>query len=41
VLKKYVRIASATRPYFKATKDSPAADFTAEAGEHPVFELIP
>jgi deazaflavin-dependent oxidoreductase (nitroreductase family) len=41
VLKEYVKIASATRPYFAATKDSPVADFTAEADRHPVFELIP
>lgn len=41
VLKRYVGVATATRPYFKATKDSPVADFIAEAGEHPVFEVIP
>jgi deazaflavin-dependent oxidoreductase (nitroreductase family) len=41
VLKRYVRVASATRPYFAATKDSPVEDFVAEAGRHPVFELIP
>lgn len=41
VLKSYVRVASATRRYFKATEDSPVPDFVAEAGEHPVFELIP
>jgi deazaflavin-dependent oxidoreductase (nitroreductase family) len=41
VLKKYVKIASATRPYFAATKDSPVEAFTAEADRHPVFELIP
>jgi len=41
VLKQYVRIARATRPYFQATKDSPVADFTAEADRHPVFELTP
>jgi deazaflavin-dependent oxidoreductase (nitroreductase family) len=39
VLKKYVAIAGATRSYFKATKDSPVAEFVAEAGVHPVFEL--
>ena len=39
VLKSYVRVASATRRYFKATKDSPVTDFVAEAGEHPVFEI--
>jgi deazaflavin-dependent oxidoreductase (nitroreductase family) len=41
VLKRYVEVASATRPYFAATKDSPVEDFVAEAGRHPVFELIP
>jgi deazaflavin-dependent oxidoreductase (nitroreductase family) len=41
VLKQYVRIATATRPYFQATKDSPVEDFVAEADRHPVFELIP
>ena len=41
ILKRYVRIAPATRPYFQATKDSPVEDFTTEAGRHPVFELIP
>jgi len=39
ILKRYVRTAPATRPYFRATKDSPAADFIAEAHRHPVFEL--
>jgi len=39
VLKKYLAIASATRPYFVATKDSPVADFVAEAAKHPVFAL--
>ena len=41
VLKQYVRIARATRPYFQATKDSPMEDFVAEADRHPVFELTP
>ena len=39
VLKEYVAIASATRSYFRASKDSPAADFVAEAGQHPVFAI--
>ncbi|WP_125775830.1 nitroreductase family deazaflavin-dependent oxidoreductase [Antribacter gilvus] len=39
VLKKYVRVASATRPYFRATLDDDVAAFVAEADEHPVFEL--
>ena len=41
VLKRYVRIARSTRPYFQATKDSPVEDFVAEADRHPVFELTP
>ena len=41
ILRRYIRIAPATRPYFQAGKDSPAADFTAEAHRHPVFELAP
>jgi len=39
VLKKYLAIASATRPYFIATKTSPVAEFVAEAAKHPVFAL--
>lgn len=39
VLKRYVAIASKTRPRFNATKDSPVEDFVAEADRHPVFEL--
>jgi deazaflavin-dependent oxidoreductase (nitroreductase family) len=39
VLKKYLAIASATRPYFIATKTSPVEEFVAEAGKHPVFAL--
>ena len=41
VLKRYVRIAPATRRYFLATMDSPVEDFVAEAAGHPVFELTP
>jgi deazaflavin-dependent oxidoreductase (nitroreductase family) len=41
ILKRYVRLAPSTRTYFRATKDSPVGDFTAEADRHPVFELIP
>ncbi|MDR0360845.1 MAG: nitroreductase family deazaflavin-dependent oxidoreductase [bacterium] len=41
VLKEYVRIATATRPYFLASKDAPVEDFVAEADRHPVFELEP
>jgi deazaflavin-dependent oxidoreductase (nitroreductase family) len=39
ILKRYVGIASATRPYFQASKDSPVEDFLAETHRHPVFEL--
>ena len=41
VLKRYVRIATATRPYFQATRDAPVEAFIAEADRHPVFELTP
>jgi deazaflavin-dependent oxidoreductase (nitroreductase family) len=41
ILKRYVRIATATRRYFTATKDSPVEDFATEADRHPVFELTP
>lgn len=41
VLKRYVAVAPKTRVQFRATKDSPVEDFVAEAGRHPVFELIP
>jgi hypothetical protein len=40
VLKRYVAVATKTRAQFNAAKDSPVADFVAEAGRHPVFELI-
>ena len=40
VLKRYVAVATKTRAHFEATKDSPVADFAAEANRHPVFELI-
>ena len=41
VLKRYVGVATATRPYFQADKDSPVEEFAAEADRHPVFELVP
>jgi deazaflavin-dependent oxidoreductase (nitroreductase family) len=41
VLKEYVRVATATRPYFRSRPDAPVADFVAEADRHPVFELTP
>ena len=40
VLKRYIRMARPTRPYFRATPEAPVADFVAEAGRHPVFELV-
>jgi deazaflavin-dependent oxidoreductase (nitroreductase family) len=40
VLKRYVAIASVTRPYFAADKDAPVEEFVAEAHRHPVFELL-
>jgi deazaflavin-dependent oxidoreductase (nitroreductase family) len=39
VLQRYVRVASATRPYFQAGLNAPVEDFVAEAAHHPVFEL--
>ena len=39
ILKRYIGIAPAARPYFQASKDSPVGDFIAEAHRHPVFEL--
>jgi deazaflavin-dependent oxidoreductase (nitroreductase family) len=41
VLKEYVRVATATRPYFQAARNAPVAEFVAEADRHPVFELTP
>jgi deazaflavin-dependent oxidoreductase (nitroreductase family) len=41
ILQRYLRIAPAARPYFQASKDSPAGDFVTEAHRHPVFELTP
>jgi deazaflavin-dependent oxidoreductase (nitroreductase family) len=41
VLKRYVRVATATRPYVAAGKDAPVEDFVAEADRHPMFELLP
>ena len=40
VLKRYLAVATKTRSQFRATKDSPLADFAAEADRHPVFQLI-
>src|SRR5215831_10108143 len=41
ILQRYLRIAPATRPYFRASKDSPVAEFITEADRHPVFALAP
>lgn len=41
VLKRYVGVATATRPYFQVDKDAPVEEFIAEADRHPVFELLP
>jgi deazaflavin-dependent oxidoreductase (nitroreductase family) len=41
ILKQYVQIASATRPYFAVSTDAPVSAFVAEADRHPVFELTP
>jgi deazaflavin-dependent oxidoreductase (nitroreductase family) len=41
VLERYYRAVPVTRPYFDVTKDSPLADFEAEAPRHPVFLLGP
>jgi len=40
VLKRYVSLAKVTRPYFAARPDASAAEFAAEADQHPVFELV-
>lgn len=41
ILKRYIGVARATRPYFQASRDSPVQDFIAEAHRHPAFELNP
>jgi hypothetical protein len=41
VLKRYLNVATKTTAQFQATKDSPVADFVAEAARHPVFEFVP
>jgi deazaflavin-dependent oxidoreductase (nitroreductase family) len=41
ILKAYVAVAPATRPYFYASQHSPVEEFVAEAALHPVFELLP
>jgi hypothetical protein len=39
ILKQYVAVASAARPYFRADKAAPVSEFVAEAHLHPVLEL--
>jgi deazaflavin-dependent oxidoreductase (nitroreductase family) len=39
VLKKYLKVARITQPYFDARPGSPVGDFEAEAGRHPVFRI--
>ncbi|AHD19883.1 MULTISPECIES: nitroreductase family deazaflavin-dependent oxidoreductase [Rhodococcus] len=41
VLQRYIELASATRRYFEARRNDPVERFVAEAGHHPVFELLP
>jgi deazaflavin-dependent oxidoreductase (nitroreductase family) len=39
ILKQYLLRATAARPYFDATKDSPLEAFEREAPRHPVFQI--
>jgi hypothetical protein len=39
ILKTYISVASATRPYFRADKTAPVGEFVAEAALHPVLQL--
>ena len=39
ILKQYLVKATAARPYFDATKDSPLEAFEREAARHPVFQI--
>ena len=41
ILKQYLFKATAARPYFDATKDSPLEAFELEAARHPVFHITP
>ena len=41
VLKWYAMRVPITRQYFDAPPDAPVATFSAEAGRHPVFRIIP
>jgi deazaflavin-dependent oxidoreductase (nitroreductase family) len=40
ILKAYLGAEAITRPYFDVTLESPIEAFEAEAGAHPVFELL-
>lgn len=39
VLQRYVQVAAAARPYFRAQRGDPVERFVAEAQHHPVLEL--
>ncbi|UQE73481.1 nitroreductase family deazaflavin-dependent oxidoreductase [Gordonia sp. PP30] len=41
ILKDYLAITGPPRDYFTAAPEAPLAEFEAEAGRHPVFELLP
>jgi deazaflavin-dependent oxidoreductase (nitroreductase family) len=41
ILKRYMQLEPMTRPYFGVAPDGPAEAFTAEVGDHPVFQLTP
>lgn len=41
ILKDYLALTRPPRAYFRAAPDAPLAEFAAEAGRHPVFELQP
>jgi hypothetical protein len=41
LLKKYVEAFGRVQPYFEAKPGDPVERFAAEAGKHPVFEILP
>jgi deazaflavin-dependent oxidoreductase (nitroreductase family) len=41
VLKRYLAVATKTRPHFPVTVDAPVEDFVAVADRYPVLELVP
>lgn len=41
ILRRYVKLAPVTRPYFDAGPDAPDEAFVTEAANHPVFLLTP